>query len=154
MSLTIQDKLSTQYRVLTPRDTGSKTIWHGSKYIVPQDRSFPDTLNLPLEHTKSSLLSTFKREPDICKFPKDTKLPTTNPHRGTDYNWIGDGNVYTDQKISLQIMLLRYGISDLKGNYNEKKEIHKKIDSLINTEVTMLICMKFKDLKHWRIFSI
>ena len=87
-------------------------------------------------------------------YPKDTKLPTTNPHRGTDYNWIGDGNVYTDQKISLQIMLLRYGISDLKGNYNEKKEIHKKIDSLINTEVTMLICMKFKDLKHWRIFSI
>ena len=87
-------------------------------------------------------------------YPKDTKLPTTNPHRGTDYNWIGDGNVYTDQKISLQIMLLRYGISDLKGNYNEKKEIHKKIDNLINTEVTMLICMKFKDLKHWRIFSI
>ena len=94
-------------------------------------------------------------------YPKDTKLPKTNPHRGPDkkggFNWLGDGDVFSENKISLQIMLLRYGLSDKKGIYNERKEIHKTIDNLISPgtgEETMLICMKFKDLKHWRIFSI
>ena len=91
-------------------------------------------------------------------YPKDIKLPKTNPHRGPDkkggFNWLGDSDVFSERKISLQIMLLKYGLSDKKGIYNERKEMHKKIDNLINTEETMLICMKFKDLKHWRIFNI
>ena len=40
----IQDTLSTQYSVLTPRYTDFVMVWHGSTYIVPQDRSFQGTL--------------------------------------------------------------------------------------------------------------
>ena len=96
------------------------------------------------------------KNPGSCEMcvPGKGNAKSQKTYKKGGFNWLGDSDVFSERKISLQIMLLKYGLSDKKGIYNERKEMHKKIDNLINTEETMLICMKFKDLKHWRIFNI
>ena len=47
---------------------------------------------------------------------------------------------------------MKYGIQN-KSSFNENLEIHKKINSLTNTNDTMTICVKFPELSKWRVIS-
>ena len=92
------------------------------------------------------------------KYPKvdQKKLPSTTLHRGSglrkSVNWAPDREVISQEKITLQIWLMKYGIQN-KSSFNENLEIHKKINSLTNTNDTMTICVKFPELSKWRVIS-
>ena len=91
------------------------------------------------------------------KYPKkNINLPKTNLHRGAGLkkgrNWSPDNMVFSKKKITLQFILLKFGIAN-ENYFNESIEIHNKINSLTNTNETMCICVKFPQLSNWRIFN-
>ena len=77
-------------------------------------------------------------------------------HRGAGLkqgtNWVHDNEVISREKITLQIWLVKYGISN-ESSFNENIEIHNQINSLTNKNGTMTICIKFPELSKWRVIS-
>ena len=69
-------------------------------------------------------------------------------------------NIFNQKAHSSSFILLAFSLLLINCQNAEisssKFDLEKlnQIDNLINTQETMLICMKFKDLKHWRIFNI
>ena len=119
------------------------------------DTDFQKYLNLK-EYIKAKNKNIFNKR--NFKFPaKNQKnIPTTNLHRGAGLkqgiNWTADNQVVSREKITLQIYLVKYGISN-DSDFNEKVEIHNEINKLTNNNETMSICIKFPDLSSWRVIS-
>ena len=65
---------------------------------------------------------------------------------------MADNEVVSRKKITLQIRLVKYGISN-SSDFNENVEIHNEINKLTNKNETMSICIKFPDLSSWRVIS-
>ncbi len=92
------------------------------------------------------------------RFKYNTKyFPKTNLHRGKGIrkngaHWIEDSSVYSNNKITLQLILVKYGLTQ-PPEFDENEEMHVKTKLLFNEEYTMAIMMRFPKLGNWNIFS-
>ena len=93
-------------------------------------------------------------------FPDDDKyyLPKTNLHRGKGLRkdkepWAADIEVFSENRITLQISFNQYVLNS--KNRNDNHPTHRKIDELYcpKSAPHMSICLKFPGFRNWRTFS-
>lgn len=91
------------------------------------------------------------------RFKYNTKhFPSTNLHRGKGIrkngdHWIEDNSVCSQNKITLQLSLVKYGLIQ-PPEFDENEEMHVKTKNLFNDQYTMAILMRFPKLGNWNIF--